>query len=154
MLFRTSPGGAYAWRAWLLRRFGAKIGQGVAIHRTARINFPWHLEVGNRVQLMHEVIVDSQVHVHIGNDTRISQFSHLCTATHDYCVRTMPIIGKPIYIGNNCWLATDVFVGCGVHIGDGSVLGARSSVFRDIPAGVVVAGTPARQIPSKPRNDQ
>ncbi len=53
---------------------------------------------------------------------------------------------RPITIGRRCWLAADVFVGPGVTIGDGAVLGARSSVFKDIPAWVVAAGTPARPL--------
>jgi putative colanic acid biosynthesis acetyltransferase WcaF len=148
-LFRWSPAGANAWRVLLLRCFGGRIGRSVSIHPTARINFPWNLTVGGHAHLLHEVVIDSQARVTIGDGSRISQFSHLCTATHSYNQRTMPIVGQPIVIGKGCWLAADVFVGSGVTVGDGSVLGARCSVFRDVPAGVVVAGTPARVIRRK-----
>lgn len=149
-LFRWSPASANAWRILLLRCFGSKIGRSTSIHPTVRINFPWNLIVGDNVQLLHEVVIDSQARITIGDGTRISQFSHLCAATHDYRERTMPIIGQPIVIGKQCWLAADVFVGSGVTIGDLVVLGARSSVFRDVPPGVVVVGTPGHVIHKKP----
>lgn len=54
--------------------------------------------------------------------------------------------GKPITIGNNCWLAGNVTVIGGVTIGDGCVIGAGSVVTRDIPANSFAAGVPCRVI--------
>lgn len=54
--------------------------------------------------------------------------------------------GKPITIGDNCWLAGNVTVIGGVTIGEGSVIGAGSVVTRDVPAGVFAAGVPCRVI--------
>ena len=54
--------------------------------------------------------------------------------------------GKPITIGNNCWLAGSVTVTGGVTIGDGCVIGAGSVVTRDIPANSFAAGVPCRVI--------
>ena len=54
--------------------------------------------------------------------------------------------GKPITIGNNCWLAANVTVIGGVTIGDGCVIGAGSVVTRDIPADSFAAGNPCRGI--------
>jgi putative colanic acid biosynthesis acetyltransferase WcaF len=58
----------------------------------------------------------------------------------------MPLITAPITIGAYAWIAADVFVGPGVTIGDEAVVGARSSVFRNVEPGMVVAGNPARVI--------
>lgn len=54
--------------------------------------------------------------------------------------------GKPITIGNNCWLASNVTVIAGVTIGDGCVIGAGSVVTKDIPSGVLAAGNPCKVI--------
>ncbi len=54
--------------------------------------------------------------------------------------------GKPITIGDNCWLASNVTVNGGVKIGSGSVIGAGSVVTRDIPRDVFAAGVPCRVI--------
>ena len=50
----------------------------------------------------------------------------------------------PITLGENVWLGANVTVCGGVSIGDGSVIGAGSVVTRDIPAGVVAAGSPCK----------
>lgn len=150
LLFYPSPTPAHAWRRWLLRRFGAKIHPTAIIHPTVRIIHPWNLTIHRGVVILHNVVLDCQAPVAIGADTHISQFSHLCTATHVYDQRAMPIVGRPISIGEKCWLAADVFVGSGVSVGDNAVLGARSSVFKDIPPGVIVAGTPAKPIRQTP----
>ena len=57
---------------------------------------------------------------------------------------------KPINIEDEVWLPNYVFVGPGVTIGRGTIVGARSSVFGDLPEGMICYGSPAR--PIKPRN--
>lgn len=53
---------------------------------------------------------------------------------------------KPIVIGDNCWLASNVTVCGGVNIGEGCVIGAGSVVTRDIPENSLAAGNPCRVI--------
>lgn len=53
---------------------------------------------------------------------------------------------KPIVIGNDCWIASNVTVCGGVTIGDGCVIGAGSVVTRDIPPHSLAAGNPCRVI--------
>jgi putative colanic acid biosynthesis acetyltransferase WcaF len=76
----------------------------------------------------------------------VSQYSFLCTAGHDYSVPRMPVITAPIRIGRRAWIAADVFIGPGVTIGEGAVVGARASVFRNVEPWTVVGGNPARVI--------
>lgn len=85
-------------------------------------------------------------HISIGSNAVVSQRSYLCAASHDYSQKTFDIFAAPIRIEAEVWLATDVFVAPGVTIGRGSVVGARSSVFNDIPSGVVCVGTPAKAV--------
>lgn len=54
--------------------------------------------------------------------------------------------GKPITIGNNVWLGGGVIVCPGVTIGDDAVVGAGAVVVKDIPAGAVAVGNPAKVI--------
>lgn len=81
--------------------------------------------------------------------TAVSQYSFLCTASHEYRVLKFPLVTTPITIGDRVWITADVFVAPGVTIGDGAVITARSSVFNDIAPWMVAAGNPA--VPVKPR---
>jgi putative colanic acid biosynthesis acetyltransferase WcaF len=87
--------------------------------------------------------------IFIGHDAVVSQKSYLCTGSHDFRSSSFDIFTKPIVIQPMVWLATDVFVAPGVTIGEGAVVGARSSVFVDLPGNMVCNGTPA--VPIKKR---
>lgn len=56
--------------------------------------------------------------------------------------------GKPVTIGNDCWIASNVVICAGVTIGDNCVIGAGSVVTRDIPSNSLAAGNPCRVIRS------
>jgi putative colanic acid biosynthesis acetyltransferase WcaF len=87
--------------------------------------------------------------IRIGPYSTVSQYSFLCTASHDYTNPNMQLVTAPIVIGERVWITADVFVAPGVAIGDGAVVSARSSVFADVEPWTVVAGNPARAV--KPR---
>ena len=144
IFFRPTPKVCHAWRRFLLRAFGAKIGRGVHVHSSARIWAPWNLEMGDYSCLSFDVDCYSVAAIRIGSHVTISQYSFLCTASHDFEQPNMPLITAPIAIGEGAWIAADVFIAPGVTIGEGAVVGARSSVFNYVQPRVVVAGNPAR----------
>lgn len=84
--------------------------------------------------------------IRVGAHATVSQYVFLCTAAHDESDPHMKLVTAPIVIGDQAWVAADVFVGPGVRIGQGCVVGARSSVFKDLPAWSVCTGTPARRV--------
>ncbi len=130
------------FRCWLLRLFGAKIGQGVVIRPTARFTYPWKISIGDYSWIGDDVVFYSIDRIEIGSHAVISQKSYLCTASHDFCDPSFPTTTSPIRIENGTWIATDCFVAPGVTIGANTVIGARSSVFRDIPQQQVAWGSP------------
>jgi putative colanic acid biosynthesis acetyltransferase WcaF len=150
-LFRPSPQALYGFRLTLLRSFGAKIGKKVLIRPTAWVTYPWRISIGDYSWIGDEVVLYSLGEIHIGSHTVISQRSYLCTGTHDFTQPTFEIQAQPIHVGNQVWIASDVFVAPGSHIGDAAVVGARSSVFNDLPAGMICYGNPARPIRPRPR---
>jgi putative colanic acid biosynthesis acetyltransferase WcaF len=150
-LFRPSPQALYGFRLFLLRSFGAKIGNRVLIRPTAWVTYPWRVSIGDYSWIGDEVVLYSLGEIHIGSHTVISQRSYLCAGTHDFTQTTFDIQALPIHVGSQVWIATDVFVASGSHIGDAAVVGARSSVFNDLPAGMICYGTPARPIRPRPR---
>src|SRR5690606_781758 len=75
-LFRFSPRRADAWRAWLLRRFGARVGKVKLLRNTVRVEVPWNVELGDGAQLGDGVYLYSLGTISIGEHTIVSQFSH------------------------------------------------------------------------------
>ncbi len=150
-LFAWSPQFAYKWRNFLLRMFGAKIGEGVIIRPNVRITYPWKLTIGDHAWVGDNAELYTLGEIYIGNHAVISQKSYLCTGSHDFQSEGFDIYQKPIVIEDEAWVATDVYVAPGVTIGKGAVIGARSSVFSNMPAGMVCIGSPAK--PFKARID-
>jgi len=150
LLFRPTPKRiGNPWRLWLLRRFGTIVHGSALIHQTCKILQPWHLEIGDGSAVGHYVEIYNYALVYIDAMTVVSQYSYLCTGTHDYTDPHMPLTWKPIRIGSECWVAAGVFVGPGVTIGDGSVIAARSVVVRDMPSWTVCGGNPCRPIKTR-----
>ncbi len=149
-LFKLSPKFMYSFRCSLLRLFGAKIGKGVLIRPSATITYPWKLSIGDYTWIGDESIIYNLGYIEIGSNVSIAHRVYLCTGFHDINKITFDIGEKPIKIEDEVWLPNDVFVGPGVTIGRGTVVGARSSVFGDLPEGMICYGSPAR--PIKPRN--
>ncbi|MEA5469132.1 hormogonium polysaccharide biosynthesis acetyltransferase HpsU [Spirulina sp. 06S082] len=131
-------------RCTILRLFGAKIGKGVIIRPTARITYPWKIEIGDYTWIGDDVVLYSLDRIQIGEHCVISQKCYLCTGSHDISDRAFALQTEPIFIGNGAWVATDCFIAPGVKIGANAVIGGRSSVYRDIPAAQVAFGNPCR----------
>lgn len=146
LLFRPTPKVCHGWRRFLLRLFGARIGRGAVVHPSCRIWAPWNLEMGPYSCLAPFVDCYSADRVTIGAHSTVSQYSFLCTATHDFTRSNLPLVTAPIRIGAQAWVCADVFVAPGVEIGEGTVVGARSSVFKSLPAWKVCVGSPAAPI--------
>lgn len=148
-LFRLSPQFMYGWRRWLLRRFGATVGHGVLLRPTVVVTFPWKVEIGDHAWIGDEAVLYSLGPISIGRNAVVSQKSYLCTGTHDSRSPAFDIAAHPIVIEEEAWVASDVFIAPGVTIGRGAVIGARSTVLRTMPAGMVCVGYPCR--PVRPR---
>ena len=148
-LFRFSFHNWYGWRASLLRFFGAKIGQDVRIRSTVSVEIPWNVRIGDHVAVGDHAILYSLGTITLGHGVVVSQYAHLCAGTHDYTSPAFSLIRLPITIEPQVWIAADAFVGPGVTIGQSAVVGARASVFKNVPSGQIVGGSPARFL--KPR---
>jgi putative colanic acid biosynthesis acetyltransferase WcaF len=148
-LFRLSPKFMYGFRCFLLRLFGATIGKHVLIRPSAIVTYPWKLTVGDNSWIGDEAVIYNLGQIDIGSNVAIAHRVYLCTGHHDIQKVTFDIGAKPIVIEDEVWLPNDVFVGPGVTIGQGAVIGARSSVFKDMPAGMVCFGYPC--VPVKKR---
>jgi putative colanic acid biosynthesis acetyltransferase WcaF len=145
-LFRWSPRPCFRLRRALLRIFGASVGRRVNIYPSALIYYPWNLEIGDWSSIGEWTLVYNLGRVTIGERVTISQRSHLCAGTHDYRAQDMPLLKPPITVKDQAWICADAFVGPGVTIGEGAVVGARAVAVKDVPAWTVVVGNPAKEI--------
>ncbi|MEO6386806.1 MAG: putative colanic acid biosynthesis acetyltransferase [Croceibacterium sp.] len=115
LLARFTPPQFYPWRGWLLRLFGAKVGARAKVYSSVRIWLPRNLDLG----------------------------AFACASTHSMSAPTFPLSIRPVTVGRGCWVAAEAFVGPGLTIADGAVLGARGALFEDAKAMGVYRGNPA-----------
>lgn len=146
LLFRPTPRPLHAWRVMLLRAFGAKVGRQVRVYQSVRIWAPWNLTMEDGSCLGDDVDCYNVDRVHLEQRAVVSQYSFLCTATHDYTRQALPLQVAPIRIGADAWVTARAFIGPGITIGLGAVVGAGSVVTRDVEPWTVVVGNPARKV--------
>ncbi len=126
--------------------------------------------------ILSPFMVDYGCYSHIGHDTFINHnaylmdgggitIGHHCfigpncgiyTAVHPTLAEERNLgleKALPVVIGNNCWIGGDVTILPGVTIGEGTVIGAKSVVTKDIPANVIAVGNPCRVLRSITEKD-
>jgi putative colanic acid biosynthesis acetyltransferase WcaF len=152
LLFRPSPRPLHAWRALLLRSFGARLGKDCHIYPGARIWAPWNLVCEDVVAVADEAVIYNPRTIFLGSHCVISQQAYLCGASHDFRDPAFPLIAAPISIGRYAWICARATVHMGVRVGEGAVLGLGSVAARDLAPWAVHAGLPARRVGERPRH--
>ena len=142
-----------SWKLFLLRSFGAKIHKTADVYSSVKIYAPWNLEMKEYSCLAPEVDCYNVNKIIIGAHSTVSQKSYLCSASHDITKSNIPLITAPIIIKDQVWIGADVFVGMGVTINKGAVVGATASVYKDVDAWTIVGGNPAKYIKKREIND-
>jgi putative colanic acid biosynthesis acetyltransferase WcaF len=132
LLFRPSPRPFHSWRRMLLKSFGAQVGKHVNFHASVRVWAPWQLTVGNKVGVGSGVNIYNMAPIVIGDHCVVSQGAHLCAGSHDIDSSNFQLIARPITLKNNVWVCADAFVGPGVTIAEGCVIGACGVVMKTI----------------------
>ena len=149
VLFRLSPRPFFAWRRFVLRCFGADIAEGVHVYGSTAIYMPWNLSVGAWSAIGEDAFIYNLGPVTIGSQVTISQRAHLCAGSHDYTRPDMPLLKPPIRVDDQAWICADAFIGPGITIGEGAVVGARAVATKDVPPWTVVAGNPAKVLKAR-----
>lgn len=137
------------WRLFLLKLFGADIKWNSGVYSSVKIWAPWNLKMGHNAWLGPNVVCYNQAPVILEDDVTVSQYCYLCTAGHDISTTNSKDYGlviAPIILGKSSWIGTKAFVSMGVTIGEGAVVGATASVYKDVEPWTVVGGNPAKFI--------
>ncbi|VWX63296.1 putative colanic acid biosynthesis acetyltransferase WcaF [Burkholderiales bacterium 8X] len=133
-------------RRFLLKLFGAKLGDNCDVRGSARVWYPPHLHLEDRALLAERVNCYNMAPITLGRGALVSQGAHLCAGSHDIASARFQLISSPIVIGAGAWIAAEAFVGPGVVVGEGAVLGARAVAFRSLEPWSVYGGNPAKRI--------
>lgn len=133
-------------RALLLRLFGADIGEKCGFSASAYVEFPWQIKMKSHCTVGPRSVLYNLANVEFGTHVIISQDVYICAGTHDYTNLAYPLERKPIVIQDHVWVCAGAFIGPGVTVGEGSVVGARAVVTKNIEPWSVVAGNPAKFI--------
>lgn len=137
------------WRIALLKLFGARVEWDSNVYASVKIWAPWLLRMGHRACLGPEVICYNQDWVVLEDDAIVSQYSYLCTAGHDIDhanTADSGLVTAPIVLRRGAWIGSRAFIGMGVEIGEGAVVGATASVYKNVEPWMVVGGNPAKVI--------
>lgn len=134
------------WKLTLLRCFGARVHKTAVVYSSAKIYAPWNLEMHEYTCIASEVDCYNPTKIIIKANSTISQKCYLCTSSHDIKNPMLPLVIEPIIIEDQVWVAADSFIGMGVTVGQGAVVGARSAVFKTVEPWTVVGGNPAKFI--------
>jgi maltose O-acetyltransferase len=136
-------------RRELLAELLGAFGEGSDIRPPLQCDYGYQTFVGARCFANWGLISLDVATVTIGDDVQLGPNVQLLTATHPLEPgprRDRWEAAEPIVIGDNVWLGGGVIVCPGVTIGEDTVVGAGAVVARDLPAGVVAVGSPARVV--------
>ncbi|MGO8718274.1 MAG: putative colanic acid biosynthesis acetyltransferase [Acidobacteriaceae bacterium] len=146
VLYRPSPRIAHAWRAWLLRCFGAKLGPHCRFYPASRVWAPWNLRCEDTVMVADRAELYNPALMVLASHAIVSQGAYLCGATHDTNDPKFPVVSFPMRLGRYAWVAARACVAPGVNLGDGAILGLGSIATKDLEPWSIYVGVPARKI--------
>jgi len=137
-------------KANILRKLFAEIGEGSYIQAPFHAMCGGrHVHLGKNVYFNFNATFVDDAQIFVGDNTMVAPNVTLATGSHPVSPKLRAEgygCNKPIHVGKNCWLGSNVIVLAGVTVGDNSIIGAGSVVTRDIPANCFAAGSPARVI--------
>ena len=134
------------WRLLVLRLFGAKVHPEANVYSSAQISCPWNLDLKKNSCIGPHVICENDVMLTIEEGATVSQYSYICTSSHDIYHYGFDLQSEPITIKKDAWVAAGSFIGKGLTIGEGAVVAAKSVVIKDVEPWTVVGGNPAKFI--------
>jgi maltose O-acetyltransferase len=152
----ASPSDSEGLRAILKGRL-AEFGEGSTIRQPFYCDYGYNIRIGAAVFLNFDCVILDVVSVVISDGTQIGPAVQIYAADHprDPALRRAGLeFGRPVEIGRNVWIGGGAILLPGVTIGDDAIVGAGSVVTRDVPAGVSVAGNPARLIAARQPADK
>ena len=136
-----------SFKVFILRFWGAEIGQNVLIKPNIRVQFPWKLKVGSNCWIGENVWIINHDLVKIGSNVCISQRSIICSSNHDFKSTQLNYAHQPVHIQDGAWICLDAKVLPGVTIGVCSVVLAGEVAKKSLPDYSKLSGGIVTRIP-------
>jgi len=151
LFYRPSPRPFHAWRAMLLRAFGAQMGPDCHFYPSSRVWAPWNLVCADQVAAGDHSEIYNPAPMYFGSHAIVSQGAYLCGATHDCDDPAFPLLAYTSSIGAYAWICAKAVVSPGINLAEGAVLGLASVATRDLEPWTIYAGVPAAKIRERKR---
>ncbi len=145
-LFRCSLLPSSRLRVFLLRLFGATVGNGVVIHSEVVVKYPWHLRVGDHCWIGERAWIDCLTTVQLASNVCVSQGVYLCTGNHDWGDPAFGLRVQPIHLMDESWAGAQSVLLPGSGLGRGAVLAAGGVLAGNVPEYQIFQGNPARYV--------
>ena len=152
LLYRLSPRPFHAWRSFLLRLFGAKLGRACHFYPKGKVWAPWNLICEDRVTLADDAELYNPSPMYLGSHAIVSQGAYVCGATHLYNEPSFQLVSFPMRLGAYSWICARAAVNPGVNVGDCAILALGSVATRELEPFGIYAGIPARKVKERSRD--
>lgn len=150
LLCSWTPKPLNPWRLLVLRSFGARLSGTPFVHPHAHIQVPWNLTMHHRACLGDGAFAYTLAEVIVEEGATVAQEAYLCTGTHDFTSKALPLQTSPIRIGAHAFIGARSFILPGVEVGAYAIVGACAVVTKPVAPHAIVAGNPAKVIGTRP----
>lgn len=142
----------------IIKEFIGQIGSKYYFQGPIQFNYGCHTFIGDNFCANFNLMVMDDARIYIGNNVMFGPNVSLMATNHPLIAEERTAMKYPdghvsvseyaeeIFIGNNVWIAANVVIIGGVHIGDNAVIGAGSVVTKDIPANYLAYGVPCKPV--------
>ncbi|MFW5835885.1 MAG: acyltransferase [bacterium] len=150
-IVRNVPGHFGKWiRQRLVTRFSDSAGTRLVLWPGTRFRFIHNISFGDNVAISYDCLFQAAAGITIGSNTlfgpgvKVWTMNHIFK-DHERCINTQGYEGRPVVIGDDCWIASNVFVKPGTVLPNGTVVLPNTTIGKmRIPEYSVVGGSPAK----------
>ncbi|PSP59897.1 acetyltransferase [Halobacteriales archaeon QH_7_66_37] len=140
---------ALRFRRMLADHLFEECGDNCRFFKGISMTYGHNITIGDNVVVHDDVHLDDRGKLTIGDRVSISDDAHVYSHDHDIVDQT-EVRNYHTIIEDDVRLTYDSMVRAGVRVGENSILAAKSSAQKDVPAHHIAAGSPAKSIATKP----